>query len=297
METPLIVLIATAGQHTLLEGTLESLAKCIKPKTFQKTLVVENGKKYFAQDIVHKYAQSLSAEYLHTPLANKSAALNFALEGVADETLIFFTDDDVVFSEQLLQAYAAKAEKHKQNAFFGGPTIPEYEQPPPAWIIPSLPPSARGFRYDADNFRNSMFLGFNWAAYARDIRALKGFDPNYGPGTQPKRTGQETDMQARLLKAGLKEVYVQDAKVWHHVPASSLNLRWVLKRKFQGGVGKGMRKASGSKGRTVLFSLLREVLKSLIGCIGVIFSSKERKVSALSSLFGAAGKVRGYYMK
>jgi hypothetical protein len=86
---------------------------------------------------------------------------------------------------------------------------------------------------------SAAFLGFNWAAFAKDIRAAGGFDPDRGPGSPTGSTGQETDMQRRLLAAGLGGIYVPDAKVWHYIAADRSTAAWALERNYRQGVEHG----------------------------------------------------------
>jgi len=296
MKQSLIVLIATAGENNLLAKTLESLSNCVLPASYTKTIVVENGRKYYAEQITNSYVNSLKTQYLYNATANKSAALNYAMENLEDTTLIFFTDDDVLFDKKLLLAYDRHANLHSQGHFFGGPTIPNYEHQPPKWLIPSLPPSAKGFSFK-DPFIDSMFLGFNWAAFSRDIKKMGGFNPKFGPGTVPKRTGQETDMQKRLLEGGLSPIFILEAKVWHFVPSKNLNLRWLIKRKYEGGRGKGLRQALYSNKKNLPLRLIHELVLALFDLVLSLFSGKEKKVLMLCRLISSIGKVRGYFMR
>ena len=66
------------------------------------------------------------------------------------------------------------------------------------------------------DFDRPDFLGFNWAASASDLIRMGGFNEERGPGTVSR--GQETDMQERMLKDGMRGRYLPDALVWHYVP-------------------------------------------------------------------------------
>lgn len=298
MVNSLIVLIATAGGESHLKETLKSLSACVKPSEYKKTIVVENGPRGKVETIVNSYKDNLHTEYYYSPIPNKSAALNFGLQYIPAPSLVFFTDDDVIFSKQLLVEYVQAANKsdNGNRYFFGGPTFPRYEREPPKWIKSSLPPSAKGYVYQEDKFKESLFLGFNWAAYAKDIKAAGGFDPNYGPGTVPKRTGQETDMQNRLLIKGLKEIYVPHAEIWHYVPAERIKLKWLLKRKYQGGRGKGMRQTSSDKRKLLPLGMIRELVFNILGLLKSLFLGREKIVISLCNLVTSLGRIKGFYM-
>src|SRR5690606_21102731 len=154
-----------------------------------------------ADEIVAQAPASLSGRYVHYPVGNKSAALNTVINDLAPDDFLFFTDDDVRVDRQLLLAYEAAARQYGRGNFFGGPTGVDYEQQPEAHVRRYLPASARGWVYSGRGVEIDApdFLGFNWAAFAGDIQSAGGFNPNRGPGAPTGSTGQESDMQRRLL--------------------------------------------------------------------------------------------------
>ena len=137
------IVIATRGRAGLLERTLRSLEKCEPVSVFGQTLVIENGERSGAEDVVRRAAAPLQARYLFHPEANKSAALNAALRELHDG-LIVFLDDDVVVGEGLLRAYAAAASGVAQGVFFGGPVHAEYRGPAGAMAPAVLAPLREG---------------------------------------------------------------------------------------------------------------------------------------------------------
>jgi GT2 family glycosyltransferase len=245
----LIVNIATAGRPDLLKWTLHSLGKCLLPAGYKETIVVENGTRAGAEDVVRSGPPSLNLRYLHEPQSNKSAALNRALAAFRD-CLIFFTDDDVRLDPRVLQAYSDAAEKVGPGKFFGGPADVDYESPPPTWLRQYLPKSATGWqwKWDPNCVNVPEFLGFNWAAFASDLRAVGGFNTDRGPGSPSGSTGQESDMQHRLLNRGLHGVYVPHARVWHFVPGERCSLKWAIDRNFRHGVEEGTLAAAEPQG-------------------------------------------------
>ena len=81
-------------------------------------------------------------------------------------------------------------------------------------------------------------MGFNWCAFKRSILRVGGFNPERGPGTASR--GQETDMQVRLLAAGVPGFYVPNAHVWHYVPKNRCSAEWALGRVRQTAVYSGV---------------------------------------------------------
>ena len=231
MAQNLYVVIATHDRPDLLKRTLESLAQCTQPETYRATAVVENGSKSGTEVIVRDHADALNARYLFTPKANKSYALNVALKHI-DDGLIYFTDDDVRFHPEVLVRYAEAARGISGGVYFGGPTEVDYEERPPDWLIPSLPHSAKGGEQDGDW---EYALGFNWAAFATDVKGCGGFSEERGPGAG--NIGQETDMQKQLEASGVEQQFVDGARVWHYVPKERCNPQWLLRRYYRMGKG------------------------------------------------------------
>ncbi len=241
MAKDLYTVIATAARPELLRRTLTSLAACRKPPIYRGTIVVENGPKGKAEEIVRSYSSSLATRYIYKSEANKSQALNAVLDMIG-ECLIVFTDDDVRIHPNTLCAYAEASTEINLGKFYGGPTGVDYEREPPEWIKSYLPASARGWRLDnvQRTLNEPIFLGFNWAAFAHDLRDSGGFDPKYGPGAGTGSTGQEWNMQSRMLQKGFNGLYVPEALVWHYIAAERCSANWAIRRAYRNGILAGM---------------------------------------------------------
>lgn len=242
MTVSLQVMIPTAGRPQLVQRTLESLTECTKPVGYLGARVIENGPASGARQVVAEFSDSGKTTYEHFAMPGKSGALNDALQDVVDDTLIVFFDDDVRISADTLMAYDCAASKSPLGYFFGGPTGADYDKPPPPWLVEHLPASARGWsRSEPGPVKLPVFLGFNWAAYAGDLKRIGGFDTRFGPGNATIATGQETDAQSRLLEVGLTGVYVPDAMVWHYVPTQRCSTSFAIERQRRNAFHYGMR--------------------------------------------------------
>lgn len=294
-------MLAVAGKNTKLEETLESLSQCHKPATYVTTIVVENGIKYDAESIVQKFSSRLEVHYLYHSKANKSSALNFAIARIdEDDALLFMTDDDAEFDPHILEHYVSYAAKYPESAYFGGRMLPKYEHCPPGWLLHILPTSSSQWPPDHFDMRqNHRFLGINWAAYLQDIRQLGGFDIRFGPGTVPRRVGQEHNMQDRLSAAGLQAVFIPEAIVWHYVPREKSNLHFARHRSKQFGIRKGIElKNKGADIIAVLMKALPYFIKTIWAFILALFTfSKKKFAQAIADISIAMGIVQGYFIK
>ncbi len=243
MAKNLAVVIPFAGSLELLNRTLDSLAAAEQPSNFRQTIVIENGKRRGGEKVVERYRQSLRALHLYEPVPGKSHALNRAVSQLPDH-LVVFLDDDVRVAPELLSSYARAAEGVEQGEFYGGPFGVDYEVSPPKWLQAYLPGSAVGWSLadDATTIEKPSFLGFNWAVFANDLKAVGGFDENLGPGALTRcYVGDEITLQQTLLARGVRGKYVKDAMVWHYVPQDRCTPRWTLQRKYRHAMSSGIR--------------------------------------------------------
>lgn len=238
------VVIPTHRRNELLQRTLRSIADARIPQSLREVRVVENGGRHGAESVTEAFRDLANADvrYLYHDQGNKSAALNFAIRDLDDELVVFFDDDVRIHSETLL-AYENALATARGPAFFGGPFGCDYEETPPEWLLEYLPVSVRGWvSTDGSGVdASTIFMGCNWAAFAKDIKAAGGFDPNVGPGGLSGGSGQETAMQLALLGAGVSPKYLEDARVWHYVPKSRCSPGWALKRTYRKGITEGLR--------------------------------------------------------
>ena len=288
-HSPLYVLLATHERPGLLRRTLGSLSECRKPDTYEATVVAENGSKSGAEEIVRAYEDTLDARYRYASRGNKSHALNTALRDI-DDGLIFFTDDDVRVHPEVLVRYAEAARGLDGGVYFGGPTDVDYEEAPPDWIISSLPYSAKGWSRDSDW---GYALGFNWAAFATDLKACEGFNEERGPGSGS--IGQETDMQKRLEASGVEQRFVDGGRVWHYVPRERCSPRWLLGRYYRMGKGDalGTWDVSGPwlGYNAEVWSNLLHGLRRMLGALRA--SDREKTFEATLHLVRHLGRMRG----
>jgi glycosyltransferase involved in cell wall biosynthesis len=241
------VILATRGREELLERTLASLAQCRIPEGFRGTLVVENGARGHAERVVRQAAAILAGRYSFEPIGNKSRALNAALKQI-DEGLVVFLDDDVRVGPDLLEMYARAGRRVGPGHFLGGPIAPDYEEPPPSWLVEFLPPSAKGWTPDDhSDFETTapFFMGCNWAAFAEDLHRVGGFSEHFGPGSLTGSVGQESQMQRRLAAAGVVATYVPEVLVHHWVPRDRCSREFGLDRAYREGIRRGLLRQKG----------------------------------------------------
>jgi hypothetical protein len=244
---PIHVVIAACGQPELLRRTLLSLAACRRPAEFAGVIVVENGQPCGLAEVVRSCPAELPCRYLFSEPGNQSLAQNVALDTI-DRGLVIFTDDDVRWETQTLEAYRQGASGVERGEIYGGPVEAEFEGPPPPdWMLKFFPKTVRGYAHPfvtKTRVFEPEFIGPNFAAFVEDLRAIGGIDTRLGPGCAVGCPGAESDAQERLLAAGVAAYYLPEARVHHFVRSRCTEPSWVLDRAYRTGVAWGIRTAT-----------------------------------------------------
>jgi GT2 family glycosyltransferase len=298
---PLVVLIPTHGRPTLLERTIDSVLACAQPVDRPvRLIVVENGGRHGAEDLLASKGTWVKPEYRYHERPNKSEALNSVLGELGDCLIVFF-DDDIRVVPEILVHYAQAAGSDRAGTFYGGGVKIDYEALPPDWLLKYLPTSAKGWHPPPDPAAGiaprMAFLGFNWAAFSADLVAAGGFDNRFGPGGLTGGTGQERGMQIALRDAGVRSHYVHDAVVWHYVPQSRCNPKWALGRSYRHGITLG-HEMEVAAGRATLAGVPQELLVKAMLRSGHVLRAwlrggPEARFARMSELVEVIGRIRG----
>lgn len=235
-------MIPTHGRPTLLGRTIDSILACDAPPARQvQLIVVENGPKSDAEQVVAPKASWLTPEYRHVATASKSAALNSVLHEL-DECLMIFFDDDIRVEPTILQEHSVAACVSSSGGFFGG-GMPVHEEPPSEWLLNYLTFSARGWHsdaaFDAGLGGGLAFLGCSWSSLASDLRAVGGSDRRFGPGGTSGDTGYEHATQAALRATRLEQRNAHGALACHYVLRERCSTRRALLRVYCGAITRG----------------------------------------------------------
>jgi succinoglycan biosynthesis protein ExoM len=202
-------------------------------------IVVENGGRFGLAEITENFRSQFPITYCYLEAANSGKARNYGAS-IARGDLLIFIDDDTKVVKDFFSAYATAYERFGANCFFGGSLSADYEtDPPPSWLMPFLPDSARGFELNNGNsavVTTTAFLGGNMAIPKGLLERVGGYDlMGASGGNNSGLLGEETRLQEMMLGIGASGVYVGDARVLHWVPADRCSLEWLVKRRRRSG--------------------------------------------------------------
>lgn len=173
----------------------------------------------------------LPVRYVHEPRLGLHNARHAGARA-ARGTLLVFTDDDVTAAERWLAAYSAAFDREPELVAAGGPVRPEWERPPPEWLLrylagrPHFGPLALIDAFDEFRVGKEVMLFGNNMAVRRDaLEAAGGFGPELRGGLT---VGDgESGLLRRLRERGGPIGYVPDAVVQHHVPAERMTVEYL----------------------------------------------------------------------
>jgi hypothetical protein len=206
-----------------------------------KTVVIVNGSG--ADSIKAKYEYSFKNDnviLVSYPEKGKSKALNFFVRNIEDDQAFFiFTDDDIVIDKTVILKYIQEVEKNGSGYYYGGGVDVVRQVEVGKGYLPLYPASIRGVNEES-LLKRKIFLGCNWGAFAKDIRAVDFFNPYFGPGSITGSVGQESQMMQKLLRHGLKPFPIANCRVTHFAPDDYHETKWLLRRKYREGLQKGL---------------------------------------------------------
>jgi glucosyl-dolichyl phosphate glucuronosyltransferase len=241
------VLICTYNRADLLGETLDSIAcSRVGPALRWDVIVVDNNSNDSTRDVVASRTDSypVSLRYLFEPKQGKSNALNTGLAATA-ATLIVFTDDDVRVSERWLEASCRPMLDEPALDYTGGPVLPIWERPRPAWLDDrrsDLWGTLAIVDYGPEPFvfedRRRVPLGANMSVRRTLIDRIGGFDPKLGRTGNSLLGQEQAEFFCRSRAIGARGLYVPDASLHHHVPATRLTRSYFRRWWFWKGLSK-----------------------------------------------------------
>jgi GT2 family glycosyltransferase len=213
------VIIATHDRPASLARLLSCLAPQLRADE-REIIVAENGSPAPAA----LPADAPAHIHLHAPRPGKCRIQNRAIAAARGEILVFL-DDDLTVSERYLDAVDSFFGAHPEFAAMAG-RIVAAEDPaakvPQGWFYLDLPIVDRG----AQVVEVRGVMGANMAFRASALKAVGPFDERLGPGACGHE--EETEMSARLRRAGYRIGYAPEAVVYHEVdPARAGRERFV----------------------------------------------------------------------
>lgn len=195
---PVTVVVPTIGRPQLLDACLASLAAC-DPQA-DEVIVVDQSRDGAVGAVVGRYAPAV--RLLRLDVANKSVALNLALESARHDAVLV-TDDDCTVAPSWVAAAWSQLDRDRQAIVTGRVLAAGDELGVPSTISDESPRDYTGeIHYGA-------LYGGNMACRASLVLAEGGFDERLP-------VAEDNDLCYRWLRSGRPLRYEPELVVWHH---------------------------------------------------------------------------------
>lgn len=238
----LSVCIATFRRCERLEQVVMDLQA--QTRVPDQVVVVDNDAAGSARGVIERLrarGMPFAIDYEVQPQRNIALTRNRTVALANGEWLAFIDDDERAPREWLQRLFEA-AERFQADGVLG-PVEPQVPDSAPAWI-------RRGRFYDFPRLRTGEIVPLNRMRFGNvllrgaPLRAIPGpFDTRYGLST-----GEDGDLLVRMVAAGARIVWCDEAQVNEPVEARRLSLRWLLARAMSGGQEFGRQTVSGRYG-------------------------------------------------
>ena len=293
------VAICTWNRAQLLRATLEQMCSLrIPPGVSWELLVVNNNSTDATDSVIASYEGRLPIRRLLERRQGVSRAGNCAL-AAARGNLLVWTADDVLVDPEWLASYHTASLSWPDAAFFGGAVFPWYESPPPAWIENSKGASwaVLGLRRYDDTVRpfaqGEEPIGNNMAVRLNVHRRFL-FNEALGYVGGQLGAGEDLDLVERLMRAGLRGIWVGTARIRHWVPRSRMRYKYLWDWCFAAGAQEA--RTGRVAGRRVLGSpvgfIARRSLRGIRSYVsGCLFRDDARRVSGFRDLAFQSGMI------
>ncbi len=243
----LSLIIATYNRARPLLEALESVVAQDAPLALWECVVVNNNSQDDTEARFADFAArhpAFALRMVREPHQGLSHARNCGIAAARGEYLAIIDDDERI-NPGFVAAYIRFFDTHPDAVAAGGRIIPEYPAGRPAWMSryverPVANPLDLGDRvrlFPAGRIPG----GGNMALRRTAVERYGGFDPALGRVGGRLIGGEESDLFARLARAGEWCWYVPDAVMWHIIPPEKLTDDYLARLAYNVGVSQQLR--------------------------------------------------------
>jgi glycosyltransferase involved in cell wall biosynthesis len=232
------LIICTYNRERYLLPLLDSIVSQDYPHGLYEIVLVNNNSVDQTEAVCRRFAES-HPEVRFRTVVEKQQGLSYARNrGIAESQgdYLLYVDDDATLFPDYLQAYAQFFQAHPDVLAAGGPIIPFYETPPPAWLTHFTRELLTGYLYRGPRpgfFTRGKYPGGGNACYRRIFFEQFGlFNVELGRKGKSLIGAEEKDLFSRFLAAGNRIGYVPGAAIYHYIPAGKLTRDYLVRLSY-----------------------------------------------------------------
>jgi succinoglycan biosynthesis protein ExoM len=278
MRPDVSVCVATYRRPESLARLLASLARLkLAAEPRLEILVVDNDPQRSAAATARSLGEFPHlVRWLEEPRRNIAHARNRAVDA-AEGRWLAFIDDDEVADERWLAAHWQRAAEGECDGWFG-PVLARLEENLSGWLDPAAFYACP--RHPTGTVLGRASLRTGNAFVRRALFEGRRFAPAFG-----RSGGEDSELFGRMLQAGARFCWCDEAIVTEFVPAARYRLGWLGRRAFRGGFVH-TRLEQGRRGRGSV--LLRGGSRALAGLL--LFAT----ATPLAALAGRSAAARAW---
>jgi len=270
------IVVCTYNRAESLRDTLRALrALQAAPGRAWEAIVVDNNSKDHTKAVVEEAQRAWPLlRYEFEGAQGLSHARNRGI-GCARGEVILFTDDDVLPEPEWLETALQGLDKYDVDAC-GGWIGPIWESPPPPWLTERFHGflAVRTDRTDDHPITGDTPLPFgaNMAFRRRVFERVGLFDTSRGRKGAVLASGEDGEMFERVLAAGLKVVFLGQARVHHKVESFRTTKRYFRRWRFQ--TSRNIAQSRGMEGDRRLLNVPLYVYPQLLRAVSRMLWSR-----------------------
>jgi len=233
------VIVPTYNRASNLQNALRTFSALVCPADSNwELLVIDNNSSDHTSQIVEDFAKStkVNVRHIFEKQQGRSAALNAGI-GSAEGDIIAFTDDDVQLDANWLANLVLTFQRFNCAAV-AGRVVPVWPEDKPPWLEMNGQQAVVHFELGEESREIQLPpIGAN-CAFRKDVFAKYGlFRLDLGVrGTEHTITCEDTEFGSRILNAGEKIIYCNDAIVYHPVDPKRITKKYFLNWYYYNGV-------------------------------------------------------------
>lgn len=296
------IIVCTYNRADSLKKTLDALAELKVPAQLSwEIVVVDNNSSDSTRSVIESYMPKMdNLRYVFQKEQGLSHARNKGIEHSSGD-IVLFTDDDVCPEPNWLHQTFLNMEEHHCDAC-GGYIAPAWEQAPPSWLTERF----YGFlaiKTDAGPCQvergGSLPFGANMV-FRREVFEKAGlFDTSRGRKGAVLASGEDGEMFERILAAGRKVVYFDNARVHHHIEVFRTRKQYFRRWRYQTSLN--LAQSRGLKGARRILGIPLYLFPQLARAVGRWVMAKLTKPADEAFnreiiIFHFFGTIRGLYL-
>lgn len=233
-DTPFIsVVIPTYNREKMLSITLDSFINQSYPKDCYEIIVANNNSTDETQKVIDSYINKYPS--LIKTVFEKRQGVHYARNSAAKISkgeLLYYTDDDMIADEKLLEKLAQIFIDNPDVASASGKILPKWEIEPPEWVRENLNNYLLSLNDMGDDtiIKPNDFCVFSChQMMRRDVFFQSGgFNPE---NTAGEWLGDgETGLNIKIRDLGFKFAYVGTSIIYHMIPPVRMTQEYLNKR-------------------------------------------------------------------